>query len=334
MSTLNKVLAVLNVLAAIGFLCVAGLDYGKRQAWMYAARQQDFIIKGLPVDENEKDVEGRPLVDAMGKSMQQQLFAGVSDPVTTQKAEVKKRYDALRTEINEAPDPDTKKKILEAVLVPLTRTWGQRYELQRKIRDPQAGVDTLLAPDGPFDAAFAEALEGKTVAGQDLGLEERREAIAHLLFNLSDKPDLHSRTVRVVGLAAYTREADSQATALQNMVPELEHAREKELTAFEVEHKELVRQIVAMAERVREVSETLKKQQLLAQHHTTLVAARQGDVQKITAEIKDAKKAAELALAGQSRLENALFRADQAITAAAEKNQQLLQQINNLEIGR
>ena len=32
MSTLGKVLVVLNALAAIAFLCVAGLDYGKRQA--------------------------------------------------------------------------------------------------------------------------------------------------------------------------------------------------------------------------------------------------------------------------------------------------------------
>jgi hypothetical protein len=334
MSTLNKVLAVLNVLAAIGFLCVAGLDYGKRQAWMYAVRQQDFIIKGLPVDENEKDVDGTPLLRAVGKGMQQQLFSGLSDSVTTQKDEVKRRYDALRTEINEAPDPDTKKKIIETVLLPLTRTWGQHDELKRKIGDPQVSVDTLLASDGPFEAAFMEAREGKTAAGQDLGVEERREAIAHLLFNLSDKPDYHARTVRVVGLAAYTREVDSQATALQNMVPEIQHALEADLTAFEVEHKELVRQIVAMAERVRELNETLKKKRLLAQHHTTLIAARKSDVEKLGAEINVAKKAADLALAGQSRLEEALFRADQAITTALEKNQQLLQQIDTLELGR
>ena len=35
MATLGKVLAVFNVLAAIGFLFVAGKDYYTRQSWAY-----------------------------------------------------------------------------------------------------------------------------------------------------------------------------------------------------------------------------------------------------------------------------------------------------------
>lgn len=334
MSILSKVLAVLNVLAAIGFLCVAGLDYGKRQAWMYAVRQQDFIINGIPVDEQEYDVNGRPLVQLMGKNMQQQLFAGVGEPVPTQVKEVERWHGALRDQINEAPNPDAKKKAVEAVLVPLARTWGQREELRRTIRDPKVTVEDLLSPEGPFEAAFKEPLEGKTPTGQELGLDERRQAIAHLLFNLSDKPDDQVRTVRVVGLEAYTHEVDSQATALQNMVPEIHHALEGDLTAFEVEHKELVRQIVLLANRVRDLQATLKKQQRAVQNHQTLVAARKGDVEKITAEINEAKKAAQVALSGQTRLEQALFQTGEAIRTAQAKNQELLRQINTLELGR
>ena len=60
MSTLNKVLAILNVVvAAILCLPLAGLDYGKRQAWMFAVLREDFVLKGLPVDDNEKDAEGK-----------------------------------------------------------------------------------------------------------------------------------------------------------------------------------------------------------------------------------------------------------------------------------
>src|SRR2546421_336080 len=36
MATLGKVLAVFNVLAAIGFLVVAGMDYNRRQSWAYS----------------------------------------------------------------------------------------------------------------------------------------------------------------------------------------------------------------------------------------------------------------------------------------------------------
>jgi hypothetical protein len=334
MSTLNKVLAVLNVLAALAFLCLVGLDYGQRQSWMFAVLQQDFFLKGLPVDDTEKDIEGRPLVNAIGQRMQGQLFTGLSEPVNTQKAEVERRSRALRAEIEAEPNPEAKKQIIAGALVPLLRTWGQRDELQRKIRDPQVSVETLLASDGPFEAAFKEALEGKTVADETLGLDERRQAIAHVLFNLSDKPEDHRRTLAVIGVRAYTREVDSQATALHAMIPQIQHAMEADLAAFEVEHKSLIREIVNSAERVRHLNDTLQKQTLLVQQHATLVAARKDDVQKVTAEIDAAKKATETALQGQSRLEDALFQAHQAIAAAGEKNQQLLRQITTLELGR
>ena len=333
MSTLNKVLAVLNVLAAIGFLVIAGLDYATRQSWMFAVREQEFIIKGLPIDDTETDAEGRPIVGVVGKRMQQQLFAGVpEEPVKTQKEEVERRHRALLKEIEEAANADDKKKIIEAAVVPLARTWGQRDELRRKVSNPKIGVDVLLTSD--VEAAFNEALNGKTVADEQLGPDERRQAIAHLLFNLSDKPDDHRRTLAVVGLEAYIHEVDSQAAALRNMAPEIQHAMQADLTAFEVEHKDLIRQIEVLAERVREKNLTLETQTTSAESHRSRVAGRKADVQAVRAEIDEAKKATEAALSGQSRLEKALFQAREAIAAAGEKNQQLLQQIRTRELGR
>jgi hypothetical protein len=333
MTTVNKVLAVLNVLAAIAFLSLAGLDYGKRQAWMFAVRQQRFIIDGLPVDNAETDSEGSPLVDALGPQMQKQLFAGVPEgPVKTLKEEVKRRHGALLKEIDDAPNPEAKKKVIEAALAPLARTWGQRNELQRKIRDPKVAVDALV--DGPLETAFKDALDAKIIAEEQVGPDARRLAIAHLLFNLSGKPEEHQRTLAVVGLDAYIHEVDSQATALRNMAPEIRHATEADLTAFEVEHKDLIRQIEVLADRVRNLNLTLETQTALAQSHSARVAARKSDVQSVRAEIEDAKKAADMAMTGQSRLENALFQARAAIAAAGEKNQQLLQEIRTRELGR
>ncbi len=334
MSTPNKVLAILNVVAAILCLTIAVPDYARRQAWTFAVLREDFILKGLPVDDNEKDAEGRPLVKLVGKSMQEQLFTGLSQPVITQKQEVIDRQKALLAKIGEAADAAAKKEIIEKALVPLAQSWGQRDELRRKIRDPNVSVETLLAAEGPFEAAFTEALEGKTATNQELAFEERRQAIAHLLCNLSDNPDDHRRALAVVGIRAYVHEVDSQATALGNMVPEIQHALEADLGAFEVEHKDLIRQIVLKADRVRHLDEILQTQTLLAQEHTTLLAARQADVQGVSAEIDEAKKATAIALKGQSELEDALFKAHRTIATAAEKNQQLLRQIDRHELGR
>src|SRR5205085_7878904 len=130
-------------IAAILFLITAGADVGKRQNWMFAVLAQDFRLQGLPVDDKEKDVEGRPLVNLMSKRMQEQL--GVSE-VTTQKDEVARRRKALGTEIEAAADEDAKRKLLENALVPLARNWGQRDDLQRKIRDRSVTMDSLLGP--------------------------------------------------------------------------------------------------------------------------------------------------------------------------------------------
>lgn len=330
----NKVLASLNFVAAILFLVLAGGDYGRRHIWMFAVLQQDFTLRGLPVDETEKDVEGRPLVNLIGKRMRDQLFTGLSEPQKTQKAEVDRRFKALRAEIDAAPDPAAKKTLIANALMPLTRTWGQRDELRRKISDPNVSVDALLAADGPFEAAFKEAMEGKTVAEAELGSGERRQAIAHLLFNLSDKPEDQMRTLAVVGRRAYALEADSQATALANMIPLAQHALDADLAGFELDHKYFVGQIVLLAERVRRLEEILQTQTLSAQKHATLLADRKADVQGVRGEIDAAKKATVVALKGQSGLEEALFRAHRAIAAAGDKNQQLLRQIDAVEFGR
>ena len=45
MGLLGKILAILNVLAAIGFLVVAFMDYGKQRAWSTAVFQQELLAR-------------------------------------------------------------------------------------------------------------------------------------------------------------------------------------------------------------------------------------------------------------------------------------------------
>src|SRR4051794_2616779 len=53
MSTLGKVLAVLNVLAAAGFVALAAMDYSQRYSYSYATWRHDLNERGLPLDANE-----------------------------------------------------------------------------------------------------------------------------------------------------------------------------------------------------------------------------------------------------------------------------------------
>src|SRR5262245_44888888 len=62
MSLFGKILAVLNVLAAIAFVVLAAMDYQRRQDWSFAVLRHDIALRGLPVNEDEKDREGNLLV--------------------------------------------------------------------------------------------------------------------------------------------------------------------------------------------------------------------------------------------------------------------------------
>ena len=53
MSTLGKILMVLNGLVAIAFLCLAAIDWGTRQLWAYQVFKAEVALRGLPLDEQE-----------------------------------------------------------------------------------------------------------------------------------------------------------------------------------------------------------------------------------------------------------------------------------------
>jgi hypothetical protein len=258
MSTLGKVLAILNGLAALGFFTVAALDYGQRQAWSTAVFQQDLLIGGLPIDERQVDIEGTPVVSVLSKGILQKAFSGAGEPVRTQLAEVKKRHDALVQTIDS-------KQALEAVLMPLTKSLGEREELRDQIA--KGNLDELKGADGPLEGAFKEALSG------------RKQAIAHVLYGTSQNQQEEQRTLIVVGMQEYVHTADEQATRFAEMAPQLRLLIANDRTNWELKHKALIQEIIALAERLHTLDEMLTKQQELRdQHHRALVAARQGDV--------------------------------------------------------
>src|SRR5437773_10750764 len=88
MATLGKVLAVFNVLAAIAFLVVAGMDYNRRQSWAYSHFRHQLAVYGLPVDAKDDSwrLPGRTISDSFGKDARKDLFPTV--PVATQEEEV------------------------------------------------------------------------------------------------------------------------------------------------------------------------------------------------------------------------------------------------------
>src|SRR5262245_56054198 len=74
MSPFGKILVFLNVLAAVAFFFVAMMDYAKRQTWADLALQREVQMQGIPLDENEPDIDGRPRVLDLRQSFVDGLF--------------------------------------------------------------------------------------------------------------------------------------------------------------------------------------------------------------------------------------------------------------------
>src|SRR4051812_36584050 len=276
MSLLGKVLALLNVLAAVGFFYLATADRAKRQSWAYAVYRHQLAIDGLPLEAGETD----PLLnvgkaDQIGEGTLRELnqTAGASDLARTQQEEVQKLHDRLKQEVDRADGPAAKRNKLVEILRPLERSSLRRNELADKLRGP-ADDKAVADLTQRFEEAFSlEALrpvygpDGK--AGHDP--EAKRQAIAHLLFNADTDEAWHKRVVTVVGLDACGKEANLQADAFRDMTAQVKLAMIDDGKHFEGQHAAVIKQIQAAADELQARKSALATQQRLNQQHDNLV---------------------------------------------------------------
>jgi hypothetical protein len=343
MGLLGKILAIFNVLAAIGFLVLAVMDYGKQRAWSTAIFQEDLLRDGLPVDDTEKDFDGEIISKKIGAYTLQQLLTG-GKPVTTQLEEVNQRQSALNDSIAQAGDEATQRKKMAEILLPLATSFGEREAMKNHIAtDP---LDQLLGDEGPFKTAFREAREGKvapkiTAPGTDsvstrgIGKGLRREAIAHLLFNLGDKPDNYDQRLQgVIGQKAFVGELANQSAVNRQLLDEYETAIRLESKPFESQHHELLSQIVASAQHLQEQRDEAQKQETIRDSHKAMIGRRQEIIADMQARVGAAQKQLDATLARQKELETALDKANSDAARVSEATKTLEKEIRSRELGR
>lgn len=327
MSLFGKILAGLNIVAAIFFACLVAMDWGQRQKWTYAVFRQDLALNGLPVDDEERDAAGVRQVDLIhGQTLQDLgLPANASAEDKTQMGEVRRVKGRLQGEIDSAPD---KKAKLVSLLTPLAPTVSERRALAAK------DVNVLQTQ---FDRAFNEdLLEVQGPQGQHnrKGPEEKRQAIAHLLLNLaSAKPEAtdYQRVLVVVGLKAFVVAADHQAIVLHDMAQEVLLAMTRDQGEFIADHRRIVGELRDQAEVLTQRQAVLADQTALTQRHQALVEERKKGVADLQKRIDQARKATQEVLAQLSTRQKRLFDAEQQVKSTAKQNQELERKIRQME---
>jgi len=330
MPLFGKVLAGVNVVAAIGFIVLGVMDYDRRNAWAFSILQEEFIVKGIALDEEEKDADGRSVAAlSAGTNMQKALGAGSR----TQVEAVEKRYKAVKGEIEGAQGGAREIKTKEAVL-PLARTSQEHYEIAlAKANDFNDGAPLftkVMATDGTFEAAAKEAKKSAKESAPDV----RRRAIARFLFGTSTSPQDFTQTMGVVGEEAYAQAVDAQATHLRSMIPLVENDIVKDRAQFATQHRALIDQIVELDGQLHNLQEQLAKHEEDLKTYQGQLGDRRRDAEDLNKRIKQAQAATAAALARQSDLEKQLFDADHEAAKTEADNQKLEREIKTKELGR
>jgi hypothetical protein len=343
MSLFGKILAVLNILAALAFIFLVAVDWGQRQTWSYAVYRYDLALDGLPLDDETRSADGTLQVNRLSDATMQDLFKSfgpVPSPLTpqdkTQEAEVRRVHDRLRRDIDAEQDPAKKRALLASILVPLERTGGERDALREKIaREP---VDALLADSGPFERAFKTALARQTQTGQALDPAQRRQAVAHLLFNVNDPASKnfereYQRVLVVIGLKAFADEADLQASALRDMADRARLLLADDQATFEAAYQRGLSELNGLANIVEARKAKLAEYKRVTKRQQDLVKVRQADVAELKTRLDQARQASMAALAKLSAEQQKLFDYERQVGDTTAKNQQLEREIRSLEKG-
>ena len=127
MSMMGKILAVFNVLAALLFIFILSRDYSEQEKWAYADFRHELVIDGLPVDKEEKDVDGIPIVSKISDVTAQQLFQTAGgQPVKTVVDEIQRVKGKVKSDLDSLANEDQKRAKLETILGPMARTGTPR----------------------------------------------------------------------------------------------------------------------------------------------------------------------------------------------------------------
>jgi hypothetical protein len=350
MSLFGKVLVGLNLLVAALFGFLVLQDWGRRQAWEYQVFRHEVALRGLPVEGND---EGWELVQSPTRDLTDATLADMfkpagGNPVRTQQQEVETLRKNVIDRLTDSKTAEEKLNAVAGSLLALAESGEERDRIWQQVlavraeRDPNARAQQagkladqfVIELNGIFDRVLQPLQTADNPARPSRALAEKRQAIAHLLYNLQPDAADHQRVQVVVGLEAYVREADSQALALADMSQRVQRLMDDDRTAFELQYHPLVQRIRLLSEQLHELQGKLKEQQEVKQKHNELVQARETDAEELRKQIEKARADLAVAVAKQTETEKALFAALQKGRDAMKENLKLEQDIRRHETGR
>ncbi len=330
MSLFGKILAILNMFAAVAFLSLATLDYNRRSAWSQGHFHRALLLHGLPVDDKDPGFRqpGEAVVEDLSKGSMRVAFGDPNFPKTQSEAvqaalsELKAKYDAAAT-------PAEKAKIVEMYLVPLQTRVDAREAVRQRARAVKdaAAADALFAElEGEFQRAFSV----QRPDGGKRDYSERRRSVADLLVNVDRRPEWRGHVQKVVGIEEYTQAVARQAKNLADMSERYKAMIADERAHFVRQYQAEMPEITSLARKLDEYQAKVDAQKAILATHVTQRNARRDDAngsKDYEKRIETQTKLATEELARLVDLQNRLFALQQEFALTMAANQKLEQEI-------
>jgi hypothetical protein len=313
MATLGKVLAVFNVLAAIGFLVVAGMDYNKRQSWAYSHFVHQVAVSGLPLDKDDDTgrLPGRTISEQFGTDANKQFFP--SGGPMTQVDEVSGTVKAFNAAVANAADINAKRDVIAAHLLPELVQAEERDEVIRALQNLKE--DSVASLTGKLEAIAAQTTKGDR--------ETRRRAIADFLYNFEYTDVWHKRAQAVLGLDQYVAAAERQTLRLRDMIGRDRQVIAREQAAFVAQYQAVPPELTVLADKLQSLEAKLTEQKELVQKHTALRNARKTEVMTLSNQLAEEKQKAAKEFAALESVQRELFAVQRDWAEAQARNVQL-----------
>lgn len=324
MSLLGKILIIANGVAAVGLLLLLSTDYGTRHLWAYSTFRHEMVLQGLPLDEDDIwNFPSEVTANEFTESTLKDVFATVGEkPVPTQVKEVERKRDELFDELDAQPAAKQAQTV-KGILLALAST----VEEQDKVFNLTKAADLRAE----LQKKFQEAISTEPPRDPD----ERRRAIAHLLYNLAPDAEWHQRVQVVVGLPAYEREAKTQAGDLEKMVQRTRDLAADEQRVFIRDYRDLIHHRTSeLARQVDSLTQLLKDREAVRVKHDELVKGRNAEIDKLKESAAENKKITAAVRAEQGELEDKLFKAQHDLVSVFDENIKLERRMRRLELGR
>jgi hypothetical protein len=234
----GKVLAFLNIVAAIAFLALAAADWSQRQRWAYCYYRHVLALEGLPVEKDAPSAEGQPSPQTITDETAKAIFSGAArggdvlggGPVKSQEEEVERVRRRIIEVIASAGDDEVRRNLLAGFLLNLADDGTEREAWIAQVNQstiPAEGVEQWAA----LQELIADPLPKST-------LDEAEQQITQLLLTNAGAADLMSATIPPANRPAYERKCRVEIAKILSSVART--AREKIWAQQTAEHALLV----------------------------------------------------------------------------------------------